>query len=381
MEARQVGRPARVPVPHIMAWEITRSCNLSCAHCRASALYGPYEGELTTEECFRVVDEIAEVGRPIIVLTGGEPLFRKDIFEIAKYAIDKGFRVAASPNGTLVTEEVAEKMKRIGIPRISVSVDFPTAELHDKFRGMPGAFEGAMRGIANARKAGVEVQINTTITKLNAPYLDDMLKLAIDVGAVAFHPFMLVPTGRGKELEAEELPPEEYERTLNWIYDRQKEVGPRIFFKPTDVPHYWRVMRQRAKEDGFRAVANPHGGGRPGGGHPHGQAGDMNAMTRGCLAGIGFFFISHTGRVQGCGYLDVAAGELKKQSFKDIWYNSPLFNELRDFARLRGKCGECEYRNLCGGCRARAYEATGDYLAEEPYCVYKPRKREAARQA
>src|SRR3972149_1027337 len=156
MEAKQVDRPARVPVPHIMAWEITRSCNLSCAHGGASALYGPYEGGLTTEDCFRVINEIAEDGKPIIVLTGGEPLFRKDLFDIAKYAIDQGFRVAPSPNGTLVTEEVAQKMKRIGIPRISVSVDFPTAELHDKFRGMPGAFEGAMRGIANARKAGVE---------------------------------------------------------------------------------------------------------------------------------------------------------------------------------------------------------------------------------
>ncbi|MCL4459964.1 MAG: radical SAM protein [Chloroflexi bacterium] len=367
--------PSGVPVPHIMAWELTRRCNLACAHCRAAAANAPYEGELSTTECFRLVDEILQIGRPIIVLTGGEPLLREDIFDIAKYAIDKGLRVAASPNGTLVTAEAAEKMRQIGIRRISVSIDFPTAEQHDRFRGVPGAFAEAIKGIKNARQAGIEVQINTTVTRLNAPYLDELLSLAIELGAVAFHPFMLVPTGRGKEMEAEELPPEEYERTLHWIYDRQREIGERIFFKPTDVPHYWRVMRQRAKEE-KAVVQDPHAGV-----HPHAvarahEAGGMSAMTRGCLAGIGFFFVSHIGQVQGCGYLDVAAGNVKEKSLADIWVNSPLFRQLRNFSNLKGKCGDCEYKVICGGCRARAYEASGDYLAEEPYCIYQPgRKR------
>ena len=364
-----MSKDGSVPSPHIMAWEITRSCNLACAHCRASALCGPYPGELTTQECFRVVDEITQIGRPIVILTGGEPLMRPDVFEVAEYAMSKGLRAVMSPNGTLITDEVAQKMKAIGIPRISVSLDFPTAELHDKFRGQPGAFEGALRGIQAALRNGVEVQVNTTITKLNAQYLDEMLKAAIDVGAVAFFPFMLVPTGRGKELEAEELSPADYEETLNWIYERQKELGDKIFFKPTDAPHYWRVLRQRNK------IARAEGEGLP---HPHATAhprstGGMQAMTRGCLAGSGFFFISHVGRVQGCGYLDVDAGNVKEQSLVDIWNNSKVFRDLRDLSLLKGKCGICEYQNVCGGCRARAYEATGDYLQAEPYCIYEPK--------
>ena len=171
-----------------------------------------------------------------------------------------------SPNGTLVTPEVARKMKEVGIPRISISIDFPTAELHDQFRGVPGAFDGAVRGVKTAIAAGVQVQINSTITKLNVEYLDDLLALSEELGAVAFHPFLLVPTGRGKELGPEELPPEDYERTLNWVYDRQKTSS--IFFKPTDAPHYHRIMRQRAKADGTDlkdsqdAPALPRGHGR-----------------------------------------------------------------------------------------------------------------------
>ena len=184
-----------------------------------------------------------------MIFTGGDPLMRADIWELVEYAIKGcGLRAVMSPNGTLVTPEAARKMKEIGVPRISISIDFPTAELHDQFRGVPGAFAGAVRGVRTAIEAGVQVQINSTITKLNVEYLDDLLALAKNLGAVAFHPFLLVPTGRGKALGPEELPPEDYERTLNWVYDRQKTSE--IFFKPTDAPHYHRIMRQRAKADG-----------------------------------------------------------------------------------------------------------------------------------
>ena len=364
-------------LPKLIAWEVTRSCNLACRHCRASAEKGPYPGELTTEQGKALLDDIASFANPVLIMTGGDPLMRADIWELAEHGIKQaGLRVVMSPNGTLVTPEVARRMKDIGIPRISISIDFPTAELHDEFRGVQGAFEGAVRGVRTAIEAGVQVQINSTITKLNVQYLDDLLALSVELGAVAFHPFLLVPTGRGKELGPEELPPEDYERTLNWVYDRQKTSD--IFFKPTDAPHYHRIMRQRAKEDGTDLAElkmHPHSHAMMAGGVGKAQGhGDMDSHSKGCLAGTGFCFISHVGRVQPCGYFDVEAGDVKKQRFSEIWRTSPLFQDLRDVSKLKGKCGICEYRRVCGGCRARAYEVSGDYLAEEPYCVYEPKR-------
>ena len=348
------------PKLHLVAWELTRSCNLFCAHCRGSATSDSYRDELSTEECFRLVDQILEVGRPIIILTGGEPLSRPDVLEIARYAAGKGLRVVMGTNGTLVTEEIASQLKSVPISRIGISLDFPVAELQDNFRGQSGAFAAAMKGIANARRAGMEVQINTTITRLNVDYLDELLSLALEVGAVAFHPFMLVPTGRGKGLASVELAPERYEQTLHWLYDKQLELGDRMFFKPTDVPHYMRVVKQRQKQDPPQAAKIATG---------HDRA---NTITRGCLAGIGFCFVSYQGKVKGCGYLDVEAGDIRKQGFARVWADSPLFLQLRDLANLKGKCAVCEYKRICGGCRARAYEATGDYLEAEPYCIYEP---------
>lgn len=343
------------PNLQLVAWEITRRCNLLCAHCRASAEDAAYEGELSGEECFRISDEIARVGKPLLILSGGEPLLRPDVLEIGKYAAARGLRVVLGTNGMLLTRQMAEALKGVPIARVGVSLDFPEAELQDRFRGKLGAFEAAIAGIREAQRAGISVQINSTITRKNAPYLDQLLSLALELGAVAFHPFLLVPTGRGKGLAAEALSPEEHERILNWVFDKQRELGQRIFFKPTDAPHYRRIVIQR--------------GGEGGPGHP----GTLNAITRGCLAGVGFAFISHTGRVQGCGYLDVEAGNLRRQGFADVWENSPLFRHLRDISLLKGKCGVCEFKRLCGGCRARAYESTEDYLQSEPDCVYQPK--------
>jgi len=345
------------PKLQLIAWEITRRCNLFCAHCRAEAKDSVYEGELSTQECFSVIDSILDVGTPILILTGGEPLLRPDVFEIGKYASDRGLRVVLGTNGTIITEEIANQLARVPISRVGVSLDFPTAELQDKFRGKSGAFEAAIAGIKETQKAGIGIQINSTIIKMNAPYLDDLLNLALELGAVAFHPFMLVPTGRGKGLAKEELSPQEYERILNWVCDKQQELGDQIFFKPTDAPHYMRILKQRGE-----IVMKGHGG------HP----GTVNAITRGCLAGTGFCFISHIGRVQGCGYLDVEAGNVKEKSFAQIWNGSSLFRQLRDLSLIEGKCGICEYKRICGGCRARAYEETGNYLAAEPYCVHQP---------
>ncbi len=351
--------PASItPRLQLVAWEITRSCNLYCAHCRASSTDESYKGELSTEECLHLIDGILEVGKPILILTGGEPLLRDDIFQVAQYATAQGMRVVLGTNGTLITREIAARLKESGVSRVGVSLDFPTPELQDKFRGKSGAFEAALGGIREARHVGIEVQINSTITKLNSQYLGDLLNLALEAGAVALHPFMLVPTGRGKGLKSVELTPQEYEQVLNWIYDKQAELGDRMFFKPTDAPQYFRVVMQRDME--LRQEQRTSAGN------------GMSSLTRGCLAGTGFCFISHRGRVQGCGYLDIEAGNVKRESFAEIWFNSPLFRDLRDLSNLKGKCGICEYKRVCGGCRARAYEATGDYLESEPYCVYEP---------
>ncbi len=329
----------------LIAWEITNNCNLFCAHCRASASSSPGKDELSTKECLRVIDDILKVDKPTLILSGGEPLMRQDVFQIAKYATSQGLKVVLGTNGTLITDEIAARLKEIPISRVGVSLDFPIAELQDNFRGKAGAFEAAISGIKAAQKSGIEVQINSTITKLNAPYLDSLLHLALKLGVVAFHPFMLVPVGRGKGLKSIELTAKESERILNWFYNRQIELGSKISFKPTCAPHYGRIARQRS-----RNLASP----------------------KGCLAGKSFCFISHQGKIQGCGYLEVEAGNVRDKDFSQIWTNSPLFLELRNLSNIKGKCRACEYKKVCGGCRARAFEVTGDYLEAEPNCVYRP---------
>lgn len=345
-----------IPPLRLVAWETTRNCNLSCIHCRASATCGPYMGELDTTAAFRLLDQIAQVDKPIIILTGGEPLLREDIFDIAAYGTEKGLRMVMAPNGTLVTEKIAQKLAKAGIKRISISLDGNTAENHDAFRGVKGAFQGALNGVENAKKAGIEFQINTTITKKNLSQIPDILALAEDLGAVAHHIFLLVPTGRGKYIVDQEINAREYEQTLNWFYDQRGKTHLQL--KATCAPHYHRILRQRAKEEGETVSFQTHG---------------LDAVTRGCLAGSGFCFVSHRGIVQPCGFLDLNCGDVTQQTFQNIWYNSHHFKILRDSNQLNGKCGVCEYRKVCGGCRARAYESCGDYMAPEPLCQYTPK--------
>ena len=352
-------------LPHtlrMVAWEVTRSCNLACVHCRASAVCEPYERELDTEKCKRILDEIATVGKPVIILTGGEPLLRKDIYEIAAYGDQKGLRMVLATNGTLVTETVAENLIKAGIRRVSVSIDGPEAGSHDAFRRVPGAFAGAMTGIAAMKRAGLEFQINTTITKANIAQIREIHDLAHDLGAAAHHIFLLVPTGRAKEMVDQEITPLAYEETLNWFYE--EEQGCAIQLKATCAPHYFRIFHQRRKERDSAQVGKPAPAG-PG-------VQPLHAMTRGCMGGISFCFISHRGQVQPCGYLELDCGQLTEKSFPEIWGTSSIFQDLRDLGRYKGKCGRCEFIGVCGGCRARAYEATGNYLAEEPLCIYRP---------
>jgi len=349
-----------VPPLRLIAWEVTRSCNLACRHCRAAAQLEPYPGELDTAQAKALIDTFPETGNPIIIFTGGEPLLRQDIFELITHAAGKGLRCVMAPNGTLVDPLAAKKIKDAGIQRCSISIDGADAARHDAFRGVPGAFEAALRGVANLKAAGVEFQINTTVTRSNLASFKDIFQLADQLGAVAWHIFLLVPTGRGAQLSSEAIDADTYEQVLNWFYDFRKTTS--MHLKATCAPHYYRIMRQRAKAEGVQVTPQNFG---------------MDAMSRGCLGGTGFCFISHTGIVQPCGYLELDCGDVTKTPFPEIWRNSPQFKALRDPKAYQGKCGACEYHHVCGGCRARAQTMNGNYLAEEPLCSYSPMKRKS----
>lgn len=357
--ARAYEERTGIKPPKIIAWEITRSCNLACAHCRAAAHCAPYPGELSLDQCKAVIDDIATITDPILILTGGEPLMRADIWDIIDYAHEKGLHPVIGTNGTMITDEIARKIYEHNIPRVAVSLDFPNEAGQDAFRGKDGAFEETLAGIRNMNKYGIGVQVNTTVTKMNHTKMDELHDLALDNGAVAFHPFLLVPTGRGADLLDVELTPDEYEEVLRWAFERQQSSP--MHFKPTDSPQYYRILRQQAAAQGIKVSPATYG---------------MEAMTRGCLGGITFAFISHVGQVQPCGYFDMNLGNVTEIPFSEIWTYSPVFENLRHYERLKGKCGACEYKSVCGGCRARALSLYGDYMQEEPYCAYTPKKRQ-----
>jgi radical SAM protein with 4Fe4S-binding SPASM domain len=391
--------------PRLIFWEVTKGCNLRCIHCRATATELSSPLDLPTAKAREIIEQIAAYSNPILVLSGGEPLYRRDIFELAALATQRGLRVALATNGTLVDPAVARKVVDAGVKRVSISLDGADAATHDSFRGIPGAFDSAIGGLRNLKQLGMSVQINMTIARHNAAQLPQVLDLARDLGADALHTFLLVPVGCGVEIaDRQMVPPDEYERILNWFYDRSLEGG--IELKATCAPHYFRVVRQRRAQErreagypdhptsadapgkagiGPAEMLMPSGtgvvirknaelAGQPArGGHPGGHPSGMNAMTKGCLAGTGVCFVSFEGGVYPCGYLPVEAGNLKQQTFREVWEDSPVFAALRDTSNLKGKCGCCEFRNVCMGCRARAYAVTGDMLDEEPFCAYQPK--------
>ena len=383
--------------PRLIFWEVTKGCNLRCIHCRATATELSSPSDLSTPRALDIISQIAGFASPILVLSGGEPLYRADIFNLARFATDKGLRVALATNGTMVTREIARRIVAAGVKRVSISLDGADALTHDTFRGIPGAFDAAVYGLRNLKDLGMSVQINMTIARHNARQLPAVLELARGLGADALHTFLLVPVGCGVNIAQEQMvPPQDYEDMLNWFYDQSLEGG--IELKATCAPHYFRVVRQRRAAE-RRAATSPRAGEigpadmmmpgstgvilQPAGknaelaglkhGHPGGDPGAMNAMTKGCLAGTGVCFISHEGEVFPCGYLPAVAGDLRRQAFADIWNNSEVFAQLRDTSGLKGKCGCCEFRNICMGCRARAFAASGDFMDEEPFCIYQPR--------
>jgi heme b synthase len=333
----------------VVAWETTRRCGLNCKHCRAEAVDSEYSGELTTDEAYKMVDSLASFAKPVLILTGGEPMIRKDIYDLASYADKQGLRVVMAPCGSLVNSETVVKMKLSGIQAISISLDGANSETHDSFRGVPGAFATAVGALEFAKEGNLPFQINTTVSKLNVDQLDDIYKLAVNLGASVLDFFFLVPTGRGAGLRDLEIDGVTYEKTLNWIYELSQNSP--IGIKTTCAPHYARIQEQRAGED-YKNIP-------------------QRFRARSCMGGKGFIFISHRGIVQPCGFLNLECGNLRKMNFdlKKIYQESTIFNELRNSHLYKGACGSCKFVTSCGGCRARAYEISGDYLDEEPNCI------------
>ena len=373
--------PSPYPPPRLVFWETTAGCNLACIHCRRLTVADQLlPQDLTTAESYQMIDQIAAFAKPILVLSGGEPLFRPDIFDIAKHASAAGLIVAVATNGTMIDAGVARNILDSGVRRVSVSFDGADADTHDIFRGA-GAFDRAIAGMAFLREFGVPYQINTTVARHNAHQMPETLALAKSLDAQALHLFLLVPVGCGVEIaDDQQISPTEYEAVLNWMYDAEMEGG--IELKATCAPHYFRIVRQRQAEERRQGMVRERpashrrqegAGGNGVNGHPGGRHA-MNAMTKGCLAGTGVCFVSHRGEVFPCGYLPLEAGNILETSFQEIWEGSSLFANLRDPDLLGGKCGLCEFKRVCSGCRARAFGMTEDYLGEEPFCTYEPQQ-------
>ena len=328
----------------IVSWNTTNACNMYCDHCYREAGCKAEE-ELSTSEAKTMLEQIARAGFKIMIFSGGEPLLRPDILELVAYATKLGLRPVFGTNGTLITLDMAHKLKAAGAMGMGISLDSMDAKKHNEFRKFPNAWEGAVQGMKNCREAGLPFQIHTTVMDWNSHELEAMTDFAVELGAVAHHFFFLVPTGRAKTIEAESLRAEQYEAVLTRIMKKQQEVD--IELKPTCAPQFMRIAAQMGVKTRFR---------------------------RGCLAGTAYCIISPRGKVQPCAYLNMELGDVRETPFDEIWKNSEVLNTLRTL-EYKGGCGSCEFKRVCGGCRARAacYN-DGDYMAAEPWCLYHGRK-------
>jgi radical SAM protein with 4Fe4S-binding SPASM domain len=337
-----------------VAWETTRACNLACRHCRAEAVPDAAPGQLDAAESSGLLKGLARFNpKPMVILSGGEPLMRPDIMELARFGTSLGLRMLLSTNGTLLTPKLAREIKEAGVARLSLSIDAPEAGRHDEFRGLPGSFEATKAAAAMLLEAGLPFQINSTITTDNIKETEAISKLALDMGAAAHHVFLLVPVGRAKDMGPDLLPAASYEEALVGLRLREDSLG--LEFKATCAPQYNRISRSLGLPDPPRSV-------------------------RGCLGGQGFMFVSHDGFVWPCGYLPLSAGSTRVEDPVSIYENSKLFLDLRDKTKYRGSCGDCEYWAVCGGCRARAH-AAGDHLGPEPLCPHLPRAKSPRQEA
>lgn len=351
--------------PFIVIWETTQACDLACVHCRACAQPVRSALELSTDEAKRLINEVAALQAPVFVLTGGDPLKRPDIFELVEYASTHGVRISLTPSATpLLTREAILQLKHCGLARLAISLDGPTADIHDAFRRVPGSYDWTLQAIRWAREIGLPVQINTTITRHNLEHLDSIIALLEQLDIVLWSVFFLVPTGRGSAIDL--ISAAEAERVFEKLYETSRRV--KFDIKSTEAPHYRRFLLQRRTEE--KRKGNSHwlppmlGLSTPDG---------IGRAPRGINDGKGFVFISHLGEVFPSGFLPVSAGNIRTQSLTDLYRHSPLFVALRDTGNLKGKCGVCEFREVCGGSRARACALTGDVFAEEPCCVWQPK--------
>ena len=346
--------------PKWIAWETTRRCNLKCVHCRSSSeIEVTGHPDFSFEQATHIIDDISSYANPVMVLSGGEPLLRDDIFDIARYGTTKGLRMCLATNGTLVTPETCKGIKETDIKMVSLSLDGAQASTHDNFRNQKGAFEGTMHAIELFNKNDIPFLINSSFTVRNKDEIPEIYQLVKKLGATAWYMFMIVPTGRGENVLEELIPEKLYDEILEWHYELEKKEDE-LLMRPTCAPHYYRIVRQKAKEEGSsfkrRNLKFSTGG------------------SKGCLAAQLICLIDVDGEVLPCSYFPKSGGNITKTPFKEIWENSTLFQELRDFKSYKDNCGKCEYINVCGGCRARAYAITGDYLAQEPFCSYIPNR-------
>ena len=354
--------------PFVVIWETTQACDLACLHCRACAVPHRDPHELSTDEAKRLVDDICRFGRPLLVLTGGDPLKRPDVVEIVRYGTDAGLRVALTPSGTpLMTPEVLRDLRDAGMSRLAVSLDGATAAQHDAFRGVAGSFDWTIRMLETARSLGISTQINTTISRHNVHDLESLIALMSGLGIALWSVFFIVPVGRARPDDLATA--NEFESVFNRLYDLSKTAPFDI--KSTAAPHYRRVIMQRQ-------VAERRAGARDGAPSPLTAGvgfslGDgVGRAAKGVNDGDGFLFVSHRGDIYPSGFLPISAGNVRTDDVVEVYRTHELFRSLRDRDRLRGKCGACEFRRVCGGSRARAYATTGDPLASDPLCAYLP---------
>ena len=350
--------------PFIVIWETTQACDLACLHCRACAQPLRSALELSTAEGKKLIDEVAALKAPVFVLTGGDPLKRPDVFELVQYAWDSGVRISLTPSATpLLTREAIMRLKLCGLVRLAISLDGPTAEIHDGFRRVAGSYDWTLRAVRWAREIDLPVQINTTVTRHNLEYLDSLISLMEQLDIVLWSVFFLVPTGRGSDINL--ISAEEFEQVFEKLYQTSKHVTFDI--KSTEAQHYRRFLLQRRTEEkrkGNAATIAMLGTSTLDG---------IGRAPRGINDGKGFVFISHRGEVFPSGFLPVSAGNIRNESLARLYRESPLFTSLRDTSNLQGKCGVCEFREVCGGSRARAYAVSGNLFAEEPCCSWQPK--------
>lgn len=341
--------------PFTIAWEVTRACAFSCVHCRADAQHQRNPGELSTEEGFALIDRLADFGSPIMVFTGGDPMMRKDLFDLIEYSTEAGLRCSLTPTATaLPTTARLQRAQQAGIRRLALSLDAPTPEVHDEFRKVKGSWQRTMDILHNAQEIGLSAQINTTVTTHNLHLLPQMVEFVREVGAVQWSVFFLVPMGRGQELSM--ITPDEHERVLNWLFELS--LAGDFDVKATAAPMYRRIAATR----GGQGVA--------GAGFAFGDG--LARPQHGVNDGRGFLFISHLGEIMPSGFLPISVGNVRTDDVVDVYRNNELFRALRDPDALTGKCGVCEFRDVCGGQRGRAYAVTGDPLASDPACAYVP---------